>query len=93
MWEDGWAEWVENEPMMLKRTGGGRKELTQVSGDRNSKDRRFLSCKAVIQHETTYGVEIPKHQSPQLFRAYETGLKAMLQFLQLAGHMEKLHDL
>jgi len=64
--------------------------LTQVSGDRKSKDRHFFSCEAVIQYETTYEVEIPKHESPKLFRSYETGLKAMLQFLQLAGHVEKL---
>lgn len=67
-----------------------QKEWTQVSSDRNSKDRHFFSCKAVIQYETTYGVEMPKHEGPRLFSSYETGLKAMFQFLQLAGHMENL---
>lgn len=33
--------WVENEEMALDRTGGEARELTQVSGDRNCKDRHF----------------------------------------------------
>lgn len=81
---------VENEEMALDNTGGGARELTQVSGDGNCKDRHFFSCEAGSQHEATYSVEIPKHESPKLFRSYETGMKAILKVPQLAGHTEKL---
>lgn len=47
-WEAGQVEWVENEEMVLEETRGRVKELTKVSDDRNSKERQFFSCEAVL---------------------------------------------
>lgn len=75
-WEAGQVEWVENEEMVLEETRGRVKELTKASDDRNSKERQFFSCEAVLWYETTYNVEVQKHENHKLFRSYELGLKS-----------------
>lgn len=80
------GEWVKD---VVKDQRRSKKNWHKLAVTETAKTDTF-SCKAVIQYEITYGVEMPKHEGPRLFSSYETGLKAMFQFLQLAGHMENL---
>lgn len=68
---------MENEDMVLEKTRGRVKELTKVSDDRNSKERQFSSCEAVLLSMKTYNMEIHKHDSHKLLpRSYDTQLKS-----------------
>lgn len=78
--------------MVLEETRGRAKELTKVSDDRNSKETQFFSCEAVLQCETTYNVEVQKHESHRLLRTYKQEGIAALKVHQLAGH-KRFHHL